>query len=254
MILMKRILLILAAAALSSCVLLNMNYQIGNGVSAETTLEIGEFDSISSCCSLDLIYTQKEGAQSVVLTCDENLVEYYDIRVEDGTLIIDTKRGTSINTKVKSYLTVTSPRLDYLKLSGSGDCEITSAITTDGDFNFKVSGSGDIEADGSVICKNFYSSVSGSGNIDVVGVQAESAEFKDSGSGDIEVDSITAEDITIKMSGSGDIALICKNAGYINASLSGSGDLILSGSALSVQSNITGSGRVQSNELTIIRQ
>ena len=85
-------------------------------------------------------------------------------------------------------------------------------------------------------------------------MQAQAADFKDSGSGNIEVESITAEDIIVKMSGSGDIALICKNAGYINASLSGSGDLILSGSALSVQSNVTGSGRVQSNSLTIIRQ
>ena len=251
---MKKFFLLAAITALSSCVILNMNYQIGNGVSAEITLEIGEFDSISSCCSLDLIYTQKEGAQSVVLTCDENLVEYYDIRVEDGTLIIDTKRGTSINTKVKSYLTVTSPRLDYLKLSGSGDCEITSAITTDGDFNFKVSGSGDIEADEVVTCKDFTFTVSGSGNIEVAGVLAESASFKDSGSGDIEVDSLTAEDISVRMSGSGDITLKCKDAGYIDASLSGSGDLILSGTARSIKSNSTGSGNVRSGNLTIIRQ
>ena len=254
MIHMKRILFIATTLVLTSCLLLNINYQVGNGVSAETTLEVGEFDSISSCCSLDLIYTQKEGPQSVVLTCDENLVEYYEIRVEDGSLIIDTKRGTSINTKAKSYLTVTSPTLTSLRLSGSGDCNITSPIATDGDFSFKVSGSGDIEADGAVICKNFYSSVSGSGDIDVAGVQAQAADFKDSGSGNIEVESITAEDITIKMSGSGDIALICKEAGYINASLSGSGDLNLSGTARSVKSNSTGSGNVRSGNLTIIRQ
>ena len=68
------------------------------------------------------------------------------------------------------------------------------------------------------------------------------------------MDALTAEDISVRMSGSGDITLKCKDAGYIDASLSGSGDLVLSGTARSVQSHTSGSGRVNSNKLTIIRQ
>ena len=251
---MKRILLIAAAAALYSCTLVSFNYMKGNGVSVDTVFEVDEFDSISSRCSLDITYSQTAEGQSAVLTCDENLVDLFDIRVEDGILIVDTKRGSSYSTKAKTFVTIKSPKLSALKLSGSGDCNITSPINTDGDFSFKVSGSGDIEADGIVVCKSFSSSVSGSGDIEVAGVQAQSADFKDSGSGDIEVDGITAEDISVRMSGSGDITLKCNDAGYIDASLSGSGDLILTGSARSIKSNTTGSGNVRSSNLTIIRQ
>lgn len=254
MITMKRILLIAATVALASCNFLGLSYHIGNGVSVDTAIEVEEFDSISAGCSLDVVYTQSAQSQSVVLTCDENLVEFFNIRVEEGTLRIGTKPGTSINTKVKSYVTIVSPKISSIKASGSGDIEITSPLVTDSEFSFKVSGSGDIEADDVVTCKDFTCTVSGSGNIEVAGVLAESASFKDSGSGDIEVDALTAEDISVKISGSGDITLKCQNAGYIDASLSGSGDLVLSGSARSVQSNITGSGRVNSKNLTIIRQ
>ena len=252
---MKRILFIAAAVVLASCNFLGLNYEVGNGVSAFTPIMVEEFDSISAGCSLDVVFTQSEQGRSVVLTCDQNLVEFFNIRVEDGTLRIGTKPGTSINTKVKSYVTIVSPKISSIKASGSGDIHITSPLVTDGDFTFKASGSGDIEADGVVTCKDFTCSVSGSGNIEVDGVQAESASFKDSGSGDIEVDALTAEGISVRMSGSGDITLKCQNAGSIDASLSGSGDLVLSGTALSVQSNETGSGRVNSkNLITIIRQ
>lgn len=251
---MKRILLIAAAVALTSCQLIFNVNEIGNGVSVQTPIEVSEFNSISSRCSLDIYYTQSDKDQSVLLTCDENLVDRFDIRVEEGVLIVDTKSGGGYSTKIKIYATITSPKLSSLKLSGSGDCNITGPITSDGDFSFKVSGSGDIDADGAVICKNFTASVSGSGDIEVAGVQAQTADFKDSGSGDIEVDALTAEDISVRMSGSGDITLKCKDAGYIDASLSGSGDLILSGTARSVKSNSTGSGNVKSGNLTIIRQ
>ena len=250
---MKRILLTAAAVALTSCQLIFNVNEIGNGISVQTPIEVSEFNSISSRCSLDIYYTQSDKDQSVLLTCDENLVDLFDIRVEEGVLIVDTKGG-GYSTKIKIYATITSPKLSSLKLSGSGDCNITGPITTDGDFSFKVSGSGDIDADGAVICKNFSSSVSGSGDIEVAGVQAQTADFKDSGSGDIEVDSLTAEDISVRMSGSGDITLKCKDAGYIDASLSGSGDLNLSGTARSIKSNTTGSGNVKSGNLTIIRQ
>ena len=68
------------------------------------------------------------------------------------------------------------------------------------------------------------------------------------------MESLKAEDVSVRMSGSGDISLHCNGAGYIDANLSGSGDLNLSGSARSVISNTSGSGRVRSGNLTIIRE
>lgn len=252
---MKHLLYATAVLVLSSCqVILGFTHEVGNGTSVKTAIEVGDFNSISSCCSIDVIYSQQAGAQSVTLTCDENLVGFFDIRVEDGALVVDTKRGASISTRVKTFVTVSSPKLDGASVSGSGDVKINSSLATTGDITFKTSGSGDIETVGSVECKSFSASVSGSGSIDVERVLAENAAFKSSGSGDIEVDSLTATDVSVKMSGSGDIELSGLNVGYITAKLSGSGDLVLIGSARSVVSDVSGSGRVNTKGLTIVRE
>lgn len=252
---MKLILYIVSLISLTSCQLnINFKHEIGNGTSVETTIEVGDFNSISSSCSIDVYYTQRAGKQSVTLTSDENLVDLFDIRVENGTLVVDTKQGASFSTRVKTFVTVSSSKLEGAFASGSGDIEIKGSLTTDGDFTFKTSGSGDIEAEGLVVCKGFSASTSGSGGIDVDGVQAQAASFKSTGSGDIDVDSLKAEDVSVRMSGSGGISLHCNGAGYIEAKLSGSGSLNLSGSALSVISNTSGSGRVRTGNLTIIRK
>lgn len=246
---MKKLLLLAALVALASCQLLDIN--VGNGVSVNTEINAGEFDSISSQCSLDIIYTQKEGEPRLTLTCDENLVEYYTIEVEDGTLVVDVKWGTSVRPKVKSYLTINSPKLNGISVSGSGKCQVTSPVACNGDFSLKVSGSGSIHAEGMVDCQNFSSSISGSGKINASGVLADDATFRCSGSGSTHIDYLTADSISAKISGSGGIYLVCKDAGDIDVSISGSGSVHLSGNARSLKSNTSGSGRVDSKDLNV---
>ena len=159
---MKNILFLTAMVALSSCQLLDV--EVGNGNSIDTVINVGEFDSISSCCSLDIIYTQTEGNPGVTLTCDENLVGYYRIVVEGGTLVVDTKNFVTIKPKVKSFLTVNSPSLEGVSVSGSGSCQITSPLTSAGDIDFTVSGSGSARLNGNA--RSLKSSTSGSGRVD----------------------------------------------------------------------------------------
>ena len=251
---MKRIFFLAATAVLASCQMFTTLYQVGDGESVDTLVDVQEFETISVPSSLDVFYTQEAGDPSVVLTCDSNLVEYFNIRVENGTLVVDTQKGYSLSPKVKTYLRVKSAKLTGVKSSGSGDIEISSSLTNVEDFSVKASGSGDIFCLGTILCTNFSSSVTGSGDTSLAGVQATTADFKDSGSGDIGVDYLNANDINVRMTGSGDVSLTCVNAGYIVANLSGSGDLILTGGARSVQSDVTGSGRVNSKDLTIIKQ
>ena len=248
---MKKLILIASTLVLASCSFIGLTYKVGNAISAESIVRVGQFTDISSCCSVDVIYTQEPEAQYVLLTCDSNLVDYYDIHVEGSTLVVDTKYGASISARAKTFVTVTSPKLNGVKVSGSGDVRITNDVVTDADFTIKLSGSGDLDAEGTVTCRNFSCSVSGSGDVDVFGVKTGSAGFKDSGSGSIEVERLTAETVSVKMTGSGGVNLVCNNAGDIEADLSGSGNLNLSGSARSLRSNASGSGRVNSKNLVL---
>ena len=245
----KFLLVFVALAAIVSCRF--MDIEVGNNVSVDTEIDVGAFDSISDECSLNVIYTQAPGEPRVVLTCDENLVGAYDIRVEGGTLVVDTKSFVVIKTRAKSYVTVTSPSLDGISVSGSGSCSATNAMVSDGDVLFKVSGSGGIRTEGTVECRTFSSSISGSGRIDLYGVLADAAGFKGSGSGSTRVELLTADNISVTLSGSGSAHLVCKDAGDIDVSISGSGGVRLSGNARSLNSHSSGSGRVDSKSLTL---
>lgn len=226
----------------------------GNGVSVQTSIDVPEFSAISIPHSIDVNYTQSYGIQKLTLTCDENLLDYYDIRVENGILVVAAQPGVSLRPKVKTYLTVSSPVLEEVRLSGSGDIHIGSPIVSDGDFAIRISGSGDVEASGTVSCRNFSARTSGSGDAFVAGVTAVSAEFKSSGSGDLESDSVTAEEISVALSGSGDCELVCRNAGIVQVKISGSGDCTLSGSAATLANlSLSGSGRLDVSRLVVGR-
>ena len=248
---MKRLLIIIAAAlALTSCIAINVAIETGNGVPVTTDITVGDFDALSIPSSIDVIYTQTPGQQSLTFTCDQNLQEYYDIRVENKVLVVSTKRGVvAITPRVKTFLVVNSPVLNSVKISGSGDCEINSPITAKGDFSLSISGSGDINLNGQADCKAFSATTSGSGDIAVIAVVSQSAEVRSSGSGDIGIDAIKAGDIEAKTTGSGDIVLVCDGAGDIEASTSGSGSIVLSGTAHSLSQRSSGSGRVDARNL-----
>jgi hypothetical protein len=249
---MKRIILaIVAVVALIAC-----NFSIipetGNGVPVETALDPGEFDALSIPSSIDVVYKQTTGEQSITFTCDENLKEYYNIRVENNTLIAGMRPGiTNIRPRVKTVLTVNSPVLKEVRLSGSGDCVIESPVKADENFLIKVTGSGDIQTKGLIECKDFSSRTSGSGDIGVAGVVSESAELKVTGSGNVGVDGLTAQTITASTSGSGDIILKCKDAGDIEASITGSGDIILTGNARTLKSSDSGSGDIVTRDFSL---
>lgn len=225
----------------------------GNGVSVDTTIEVPEFSSISVPSSIDVYYTQTSGAQSLTLTCDENLLEFYLIKVEEGALVVTTKPGVSVRAKVKTYLTVNSPVLEAVKLSGSGDVFIGSPVTTKGSFDIKISGSGDVVADDAIQCHSFSARTSGSGDAFVAGVlSATAAEFKSSGSGDLSSNGVTAENVSVSLSGSGDCNLVCKDAGIVSVRISGSGDCTLTGTAASLADiKTSGSGDLNVSGLVV---
>ena len=164
-------------------------------------------------------------------------MDYYLIEVKGNTLVVDTQPGIiSLTPRVNTVLTVNSPVLNSVKLSGSGDCTINSPISAEDGFKVSTSGSGDIEINGDVTCKSFSASTSGSGEIEISGIK---------------VDMITADRIKASTSGKGNISLVCKDAGDIEARTSGSGSIYLSGNARSLDQKSSGSGRVKIENFSV---
>ena len=228
---MKKIAFLISLSILLSGCSTDFLGKIGNGRSSKHTINADSFSSISAPSAIDVYYSQSQDGQSITLTCDENLADYYRVGVTDGTLVVDTKPAIILQAKTDTYVSATSPLLTEVKLSGSGNVFVESPVFVEGTFSAKTSGSG---------------------NADIAGVTSYTAEFKTSGSGNIYADAVTAEDIFITTTGSGNCTIVCKDAGDIEIKISGSGNVTLSGNARRiVDISNSGSGKVDFRNLAL---
>jgi hypothetical protein len=129
---------------------------------------------------------------------------------------------------------ITSPRLEGVKLSGSG--EITTDYFQSDNFNISISGSGNVAA--AVEADKVISNISGSGKLLLSGT-ANDARFEISGSGDIDAFDLSLKNCSAKISGSGNMWINASE--FIEAFISGSGNIFYSGNPV-IESHTSGSG------------
>lgn len=208
----------------------------GKGENITETRSVSGFDEIDLSIDADIYYTQ-DSVYKVEITAQQNILAVLETKVKNGTLSFDYKRNVWDHNTVK--ITIHSPKLRDVELTGSGNFNFQNAITatdleidlsgsgevyfpklTAQKLDLSISGSGSVKiADGTV--KNEDFEISGSGSIDVVGLAAENAELSISGSGDMKVNVTEVLDVTISGSGSVDY----KGNPRITKSISGIGKL-----------------------------
>ena len=193
----------------------------GGPVTSQTVDQTG-YTKINISGSADLIV--KIGPEeSINLEGNQDRVDNVKISVEDGVLVIDEDHDGGFGfSSGKLKITVTAPMITSVKLSGSGDIDITGAH---GDsFEATISGSGDINMSGEV----------------------DSAAFKISGSGDIMAKGLKAKDVTVSISGSGDADVFASDS--LDALIRGSGDITYFGGAEDVKDKVQGSGVISAGK------
>ncbi len=227
----------------------------GSGNVKSEDRNTGNFTGIKLTCSADLYITQ--GATSVTVKADDNLLQFIETEVENGVLNIGVKgRGFRSAKILEVHISV--PNLEKVLNSGSGDIKFKNVYKTNdlyinlsgsgdlnGDFNatnleLKVNGSGDTGLSG--VMGMFKISVSGSGDVDAEGLKLEECYVKNSGSGDISLEG-KANTLTISQNGSGDIDAYNLTAVSVAVSNSGSSDISLN-VVEKLQVTLNGSGDV----------
>ena len=158
-------------------------------------------------------------SQSVAIKADADDQGRIKTSVKDKTLIIDMKG--QFRSSRNRLATISVPNLDAIMINGSSDATI-KGIKTDR-FSARISGSGDIIADGT--CGSADYVINGSGDIDMSALRCDQVKVKINGSGDADV--YARKDITVVINGSGDIEVSGKPL-VKNVSISGSGSLEMS--------------------------
>ncbi|MEW6410850.1 MAG: head GIN domain-containing protein [Candidatus Zixiibacteriota bacterium] len=187
----------------------------GSGEIVTQTRDLGEFTRIESSGSFD-IYVYVGSKQEVTITFDDNLIDLVETRVHGKTLDIFCEE--TFRTRRDCRIEIHIPELRAVKISGSGDVEV---YDLKGDaFEYEVSGSGDMRAEGAV--GEVEIKVSGSGDVDLRDLMAQDAYIKVSGSGDVKV--YASESLTGRVSGSGDIQYY-GDPQHVSRHVSGSGSI-----------------------------
>ncbi len=201
----------------------------GSGNIVSKTLNIGSFENIKVQGMQDVVITQ--GSRSnVVVKGSDNLMQYNDISVQNGTLVVSqtqNKNGRSHSfRKYDMTVEITVPDLDKITSNGTGD------ISFRGTFN----------------TTSITLLLNGTGDIILPALKAQILKANLNGTGDIQV-SGTASNTTLNLNGTGDLISKLSNGNTLKASLTGTGDIKLSGSVISATYSATGTGDIYAKNM-----
>lgn len=157
------------------------------------------FNGIDLSGDFDVALVQGNN-QSVTLTAQENLFDYFTVKVENNTLKIYTRNNIMSTREMKALITLKN--IDNLQVSGGGDVIAETPVSVDA-LAINISGGGDLR---SVI-------------------NSDELSCHINGGGDAELEGKT-KDYHIDMSGGGDLKSNV-NAASIECRIAGGGDLYL---------------------------
>lgn len=206
----------------------------GDGDKTTVKRELPPFTRVRLVSTIDA-QVKVGPAQSVAVTIDSNLQPHVALRVEDGTLVVDSDADLRYRGVGRVELTV--PALRALSIEGSADASIDGG---EGELGLAIEGSGDVRWSGTAT--GLRVAIEGSGDVLLEG-KAEALEIAIEGSGDVSASGLTARGADVSVAGSGDVDLRLAG-GTLRAQVSGSGDVRWSGEAKVERTAVSGSGRI----------
>lgn len=236
-VLVKLLFMIILAAVCSSCMFF-VDGTVGKGPISEQNIAVSNFYKIESLSSAEVTIEKGDSLQ-VILSDYENLIEFWDIKVVDNTLLIQTKPFSSlINSKAKVSI-ITPSDLTQVKVSGSGHLLLNDEFPEL--EKASITGSGNIIGNVNTGYSTLSLTISGSGSFNLTGT-ATDLRTTTSGSGRMNLFDITTQTANCTISGSGNVYVNVVD--YLNAVISGSGNVLYKGNPV-VDVHSSGSGNVR---------
>ncbi len=210
----------------------------GTGKVIDEKRSVENFETVAVSGHFKVVL-QEGNEGSLVVSAQENLMEYIVTEVKDGKLKIGTRKGYSIRSSENIEVTVNYRDIRGASMSGSGHLSANNKIKAN-DFDMAVSGSGSIDIE--LEAKDVDASVSGSGTVKLAG-NSDAMSCSISGSGNINGYEMTVNKVTARISGSGSAKLNVKDE--IHATTSGSGNVRYTGNPDIIEAKSSGSGSVK---------
>lgn len=235
----------------------------GNGVIVTKELEIGNIDELQLAASATVKYTQGEPCRCVV-TIDENLLQYLDFNVKNGTLKIrqsengdksafsmsfgdkgiDVKKPMKpINLNSTQFVVeITAPALTEVSLMGDGKIVFVKDYEAK-DLELNLTGSGSIQTR-NLLVSDLEVNASGSGKTAIDEILSDKCELEMAGPGLVSVNRATVTEMETKLVGSGKINVNGSKVQKLDVDMAGSGNIVVEGWIQNAKVKSAGSGNI----------
>ncbi len=214
------IILVLALVTSGCGITINIRTVRGSGVISEQSFSVQGFHAISMG-GIGEVTVEMGDEESLRIEAEDNLLEYFDVEVRNGTLMIEqSPTGITLVPTKPIHIYVTAQSLDALALSGLGNLSAPELTGEDCDLN--TSGAGSITVE-SLDCTNLDVSITGLGDITVQGGQVDTQDVTISGMGGYQAGDLQSREADFQISGMGDSTIWVTES--LIVSISGVGDL-----------------------------
>ncbi|MDF2191118.1 head GIN domain-containing protein [Paraflavitalea sp. CAU 1676] len=237
---MKRSILVLSVLSMFLLTVSCKKKLVGEGPSVTETRVVTNFTKVSMGLP-GIMYVTQEPGYKLTIDAQQNILDNIRSVVSGGELKLYFDWDKRIGKHDKVIVRVSAPLYDRLNLSGSGDISSSKPIDADV-LDLTISGSGSIMLADADVSGILHAAVSGSGTIQVNSGVAKTGNFEVSGSGNMEMLGVGFEKVEAHISGSGNIKATVSQE--LKAHISGSGSVYYKGSPV-VESHVSGSGSVK---------
>lgn len=160
------------------------------------------------------------GSFKVELRGSSNLIQVYETRIDNKTLILGYNDDVNIeDDDVEVFITL--PSLNGVTLSGSGDMDISGGFPEAKEFLVNINGSGGVNIREAFKCVSLEVDISGSGKAELSNLEAVRSNVMISGSGETYVHA--GDELDVEINGSGTVYY--RGSPRVKSDINGSGQV-----------------------------
>ena len=224
----------LAAISFCSC-----NQMHGSGNIIREKRQTGDFKGLSVGGAFEV--EVRNGATSVEVEADDNIMNLIETDVRNGVLRIRTKDGSNFHDATFRVF-VSTPQLESVKSSGASNIKLKDLVKSNEKLDFDVSGAGRIL--GTIDAPEVNAEISGAGKIELSG-RTRDYVARVSGSGELKSSDLRSENTDVHVSGAGNARVHASV--LLKGNASGAGNIIYNGGAR-VEQHTSGAGSVRKED------
>ncbi len=233
------IVLALVALCVASC-RLGFKTVRGSGNLIKEERNISGFSTIEDAGSID-VEIKMGSNYKVEVEADDNLMKYIKIDKRGEKLVIELKDNIDFKLENPVTVRIETPELREVIASGSGNIKTIGKVNSTRTIETSLAGSGNIDMM-EVNAPAVESSIAGSGNTNISG-QTKNVDISIAGSGSFNAADLRSENANVSIAGSGNVKLFASV--NLDVSIVGSGDVFYSGTP-KISQSIIGSGSIKS--------